>query len=141
MTDICEAQDAIVRDFQRLEDPFDQYTYLLALSAQLPVMSEARRAALVPVAGCQSHVWLDIRLEGGDFVFDADSDTMLIRGVLYLLGQVLSHRPPAAVAEAELYFLEKSGLAGAALSADRRKGLGYVIAALRESARQLSQGL
>ena len=110
MADIRALQDQIIRDFQRLEDPFDQYTYLLALSARLPVMSEERRAALTPVAGCQSHVWLDVRREGELLVFDADSDTMLIRGILCLLQQVLSHQPPAEVAEAELDFPEKSGL-------------------------------
>lgn len=135
---IREAQDAIIRDFQRLDDPFDQYTYLLALSAQLPAMSEPRRAALAPIAGCQSHVWLDIRREGKEFVFDADSDTMLIRGILYLLQQVLSHRPPAAAAAARLDFLEKSGLVGTALSPDRRKGVGFVIKALQDEAARLS---
>lgn len=138
MRDIREAQDAIIRDFRRLEDPFDQYTYLLSLSAQLPVMSQDRRAALTPVAGCQSHVWLDVRLEDGHFVFDADSDTMLIRGILYLLQQVLSHQPLAAVAEAELDFPEKSGLL-LSLSPDRRKGVGSVVEALRAAARRLSQ--
>ncbi len=138
MADIRALQDQIIRDFQRLEDPFDQYTYLLALSARLPVMSEERRAALTPVAGCQSHVWLDVRREGELLVFDADSDTMLIRGILYLLQQVLSHQPPAEVAEAELDFPEKSGLL-LSLSPDRRKGIGSVIETLRLSARQLGR--
>ena len=101
-------------------------------------MSEERRAALTPVAGCQSHVWLDVRREGELLVFDADSDTMLIRGILCLLQQVLSHQPPAEVAEAELDFPEKSGLL-LSLSPDRRKGIGSVIETLRLSARQLGR--
>ena len=59
-------------------------------------MSEERRAALTPVAGCQSHVWLDVRREGELLVFDADSDTMLIRGILCLLQQVSQSRPALA---------------------------------------------
>lgn len=140
MADIRTLQDQIIRDFRRLEDPFDQYTYLLALSAQLPVMSEAQRSTLTPVAGCQSHVWLDIRQEEGRLIFDADSDTMLIRGILYLLQQILSHQPLAAAAEAELDFLEKSGLL-LSLSPDRRKGIGSVVETLRASARRLLQDL
>ncbi len=136
MADIRQAQDQIIRNFQRLEDPFDQYTYLLSLSASLPVMSDERRASLSPIAGCQSHVWLDVRREGDMFVFDADSDTMLIRGILYLLRQVLSHQPLAAAASAQLDFLEKSGITGA-LSADRRKGIGYVVQALNSHAAAL----
>jgi len=138
MVDIREAQDQIIRDLQRLEDPFDQYTYLLALSSSLPVMSDALRANLPTIAGCQSHVWLDVRREGERFVFDADSDTMLIRGILYLLQQVLCHQPLAAVASAELDLLEKSGITGA-LSADRRKGIGSIIQTLKHHAAVLSQ--
>lgn len=130
MADIRELQDQIIQNFRELEDPFDQYTYLIALSASLPVMDDERRAGLSPIAGCQSHVWLDMRREGDTFVFDADSDTMLIRGILYLLQQVLSHQPLADVASAQLDFLEKSGITGT-LAADRRKGIGYIVQALK----------
>lgn len=136
MADIRQLQNQIIQNFRKLEDPFDQYTYLLSLSASLPVMDDERRAGLSPIAGCQSHVWLDIRREGDTLVFDADSDTMLIRGILYLLQQILSHQPLADVASAQLDFLEKSGITGT-LTSDRRKGIGYIVQALKSCASSL----
>lgn len=136
MCDIQKRQEEIVAEFALLEDPFDRYAYLLELAALLPMMSEERRQSLTPVAGCQSHVWLDIRAEDGSLVLEADSDTMLIRGIVYLLCRVLSGQPLGDAAEAELDFLQRSGIVPS-LSADRRKGIGYVVREVQRRAAEL----
>lgn len=128
-------QEQIVQEFRLLDDPFDQYAYLLELAARLPYIPQAQRDALQSIAGCQSHVWLSTRMENGLFVFDADSDTMLIRGMLYLLQRMLCHQPPAEVAVVSMDFLERSGIV-TALSDDRRKGIGSVIRALQMEAKK-----
>ncbi len=125
MNAIQEIQDGIIRDFARLEDPFDQYAYLLRLSSFLPVMGEEARLACEEVKGCQSHVWLQSEARDGRFYLEAESDTMLIRGFLYLIRKCVNGQPLADVAHADLYFLHDSGLVEN-LTADRRKGLGYV---------------
>ena len=125
MNTIDEIQREIIREFALLEDPFDQYAYLLKLSSFLPVMDEETRAACGEVKGCQSHVWLRSSTEDGRFFLEAESDTMLIRGFLYLIRKCVNGQPLADVAHADLYFLHDSGLVEN-LTADRRKGLGYV---------------
>ena len=136
MNEINVIQDGIIRDFARLEDPFDQYAYLLKLSSFLPVMEEEDRLACEEVKGCQSHVWLRCGARDGRFLLEAESDTMLIRGFLYLIRKCLSGQTAGEVACADLYFLRDSGLAEN-LNADRRKGLGYVVKQIRERAAEL----
>lgn len=138
MDSIREKQESIIRDFSLLDDPFDQYAYLLELAALLPRMDDDRRAALGPVKGCQSNVWLDMRAEGEIFLLNTDSDTMLIRGILYLLQKVLFGEPLRDVAEAKLDFLERCRITPA-LSVDRRKGIGYVIQEVQYSARAMER--
>ena len=134
---INEIQNGIIGDFSLLEDPFDQYAYLLKLSSFLQGMSEDERAKTDEVKGCQSHVWLHTYSEDGLFYMDAESDTMLIRGFLYLIRKVVSGQPVRDVAECSLYFLSDSGLS-ANLNADRRKGIGYIVKEIKERVRTLS---
>ena len=136
MNPIDQIQDEIIREFALLEDPFDQYAYLLKLSSFLPVMDEETRAACGEVKGCQSHVWLWTAAEDGRFCLEADSDTMLIRGFLYLIRKTVSGQPLEAVMNADLYFLRDSGLAEN-LNPDRRKGLGFVVREILDRAREL----
>ena len=137
MESINEIQNEIISNFALLEDPFDQYAYLLKLSSFLQVMSEDERAKTDEVKGCQSHVWLRTYAQDGMFYMDAESDTMLIRGFLYLIRKVVSGQPVRDVAECSLYFLSDSGLS-ANLNADRRKGIGYIVKEIKERALALS---
>ena len=137
LNNINDIQNEIISDFSLLEDPFDQYAYLLKLSSFLPVMSEEEREKTDEVKGCQSHVWLRTYTENGLFYMDAESDTMLIRGFLYLIRKVLSGQDVKDVSECELYFLSDSGLANN-LNADRRKGIWYVVKEIKERAKALS---
>ena len=124
-----------MQEFCLLNDPFDQYTYLLELAAHLPHMPQVQRDTLQPIAGCQSNVWLSTRMENGLFIFDADSDTMLIRGMLFLLQRILCHQPPTEVASASIDFLERSSIV-TIISNDRRKGISSVIRVLQMEARK-----
>ena len=138
MNTINSIQNEIIDDFRLLEDPFDQYAYLLKLSSFLPVMSDEDRASCYEVKGCQSHVWLRTCSDNGLFKMEAESDTMLIRGLLYLIKKVVSGQNVKDVSECELYFLSDSGLAGS-LNADRRKGMGYIVQEIKERAKALSK--
>ena len=138
MNTINSIHNEIIDDFRLLVDPFDQYAYLLKLSSFLPVMSEEERAECEEVKGCQSHVWLRIFSKDGAFFMDAESDTMLIRGLLYLVRKVVSGQAVKDVAACELYFLSDSGLTES-LNADRRKGMGYIVREIKERAEVLSE--
>ena len=98
MTSIDEKQAKIAREFQELGDGFEQYAYLIELSVALPPLPEEKKTDDRLVKGCQSHVWLDLRTEDSAFAFDADSDTLILKGVLYLLREIFNGQQPEAVA-------------------------------------------
>ena len=135
MNRIDELQERIVRDFLEMGDGFEQYAYLIELSVRLPGLAEERKVEERLVKGCQSHVWLDMRAENGVFDFDADSDTLILKGVLFLLRDIFSGQPLDAVANARVWFFEKTEIM-ATFDADRQKGIGYIIRAMQSFAAQ-----
>ena len=139
MTSIDEKQAKIAQDFQGLGDGFEQYAYLIELSVALPPLPEEKKTDDRLVKGCQSHVWLDLRVEDGRFFFDADSDTLILKGVLYLLRDVFGGQPPEAVAAAEVWFFGKTEIM-APFGADRQKGIGYIIRHIQEFAAEHIDG-
>lgn len=136
MDEIREEEESILREFRELGDPFAAYSYLLGLASLLPPCPEEIRTRANAVEGCQSSVWLASWAEEGRFRFRADSDTYVIRGLLYLLMNVLDGRPLAAAAEAELTFWRDPLLLGS-FDSSRQKGIGYVAASLRRQAAEL----
>ena len=86
---IEERQDDIVADFLSIDDPLSQYEYLLEFAAALPALDEAQKTDENLVEGCQSQVWLVLEDRGGRLGLQADSDTLIVRGVLQLLVQVV----------------------------------------------------
>ena len=133
MSEIETAQAALIREFQELGDGFEQYAYLIELAALLPPMAPEEKTEERLVKGCQSHVWLALRSENGRFYATADSDTFIVKGVLYLLKKLFDGQPLAEVAAAKVRFLEETEIT-ATFGPDRQKGLGYVIAEMQRFA-------
>ncbi len=136
MDEIAAEQAQILTEFRDLDDPMARYSYLLALASLLPSSPDELKSPDYAVKGCQSSVWLKTWAEDGRFRFIADSDTYIIKGLLYLLINVLDGRPLAEVAEAELYFWRDEMLLGS-FDDSRRKGISHVAATLQEKAREL----
>ncbi len=136
MDEIRKEQEDILDEFRGLGDSFACYSYLLALAGLLPPCPEEVRIPANEVKGCQSHVWLSARAEEGRFRFRADSDTYILKGLLYLLMNVLDDRPLEAAARAELYFWKDPLLLGS-FDDHRQKGVGYVAATLQRQAAEL----
>ena len=139
MDEIAAEQEAILEEFRQLGDPFACYSYLLGLAGLLPPCPEEVKIPENAVRGCQSHVWLRSRAENGCFRFHADSDTYILKGMLYLLMNVLDGRRLEDAAEAELYFW-KDPLLLEGFDDHRQKGIGYVAAALQRQAAGLLNG-
>ena len=133
MDEIAAAQEQLLREFHELGDPFACYSYLLGLASLLPPMPEELKTKENTVEGCQSTVWLSCREEGGRFRVLADSDTYVIRGVLYLLLTVLDGRAPADAAQAALSFWKDECILGS-FDEHRKRGLGFVAERLRSEA-------
>lgn len=130
-------QDEIVQDFASIGDLLSQYEYLLEYAASLPVMENEEKSEKNLVEGCQSRVWLSMAVSDGRLSLRADSDTLIVRGILHLLINVLDGRRLDEVAKATIYFPEKAGLM-ATFDEARRKGIASVVASIRRFAQQSS---
>ncbi|MGC9343642.1 MAG: SufE family protein, partial [Bacteroidales bacterium] len=62
------------------------------------------------ISGCQSKVWLNAEYEDGKIYFTADSDAIIVKGIVALLVRVLNGQPPAEIMNQDLYFIDKIGL-------------------------------
>ena len=108
MTD--QVQEEIIEEFSMFDDWLDRYDYLISLSESLPVISLEHKTDEYIIEGCQSRVWVDARLEGGKVYYSADSDAIIIKGLLALLIRAMGGRTPQEIVDTELYFIDAIGL-------------------------------
>ncbi len=110
MTNLNETQKDIVEEFSIFEDWLDRYNYLIELGNDLPAIDPQYRTNEYLINGCQSKVWLHADLVDDKIEFMADSDAIIVKGIVALLVKVLNGRTPAEILENELYFIEEIGL-------------------------------
>jgi cysteine desulfuration protein SufE len=107
---IEEVQKEIISDFAVYEDWMDKYTYLIELGNELQPIDPAFKVDQNLIRGCQSRVWLQQRMEGDLLYFDAESDALIVKGLVALLMKVFSGRTPQEIIDAEPYFIDEIGL-------------------------------
>lgn len=108
---INETQDEIIEEFEGLTDWMDRYAYIIDLGNTLPEFPEADKKPENLIEGCQSRVWISAEREDGDKIkFEADSDALIVKGIVALLMRVLNDRTPDEILGSDLYFIEKIGL-------------------------------
>ncbi len=105
-----KVQDEIIEEFSIFEDWLDKYDYLISLSDSLPPIDPSHRTEKYLIEGCQSRVWIDARLEDGKVYYTADSDAIIVKGIIALLVRVMNGRKPQEIVDADLYFIEAIGL-------------------------------
>ena len=103
-------QEEIIEEFSMFDDWLDKYDYLISLSESLPVIAPERKTDAYIIEGCQSRVWVDARLEDGKIYYSADSDAIIIKGLLALLIRAMGGRTPQEVVDTDLYFIDAIGL-------------------------------
>lgn len=79
-------------DFQLFDDDMDKYEYIIDLGKKSPTLREEDKNEANKIKGCQSSVWFVVRQENGKFFFDTDSDTVIVRGLAYILAKIYSNR-------------------------------------------------
>lgn len=126
MENMLNIQQEIVSEFNGVQDPLEEYEHLLEYAALLPSMSQDEKNSLAPVEGCQSNVWLDMDCEEGRLKLRADSDTLIIRGILMLIIRVCGDQPCHAVANSSFSFLVEARLLST-FSQTRRAGINRVL--------------
>lgn len=119
---INEIQDTIIEEFSVFDDWMDKYSYLIDLGNGLPAVDDAIKTEQNLIKGCQSRVWIDAHYEDGKINFDADSDAIIVKGIVALLMKIYNHQSPEEIMNSDLYFAEKIGLSQH-LSPTRSNGL------------------
>ncbi|WP_316840131.1 SufE family protein [Pedobacter gandavensis] len=107
---IAEIEKEIVSDFSMFQNWEDKYEYLIDLGKQLPPLADAFKTTDHKIKGCQSSVWLIATYEDGKVFFKADSDAMIVKGLVSMLIKVLSGQPPKAILETKLEFIKEIGM-------------------------------
>ena len=123
---IDETQQQIIDEFASIGDPLSQYEYLLEFSAELPTLPASNKTDDNLVKGCQSRAWLILGNRNGAISIKADSETLIIRGVLFLLIEALDGQPLAEVARADIRFLEEANLMDT-FTSSRRDGVHKIV--------------
>lgn len=119
---INEIQDEIIEEFSGLDDWMDRYQLLIDLGNEQDSLDEKYKTESNLIDGCQSRVWLQCDYEDGQIVFTAESDALIVKGIIALLIRVLSHHTPQEIIDADLYFINAIGLKDH-LSPTRANGL------------------
>ena len=122
MQSINELQDEVIEEFSDLDDWMDRYQLLIDMGREQEPLPEEYKTDQNLIDGCQSRVWLQADYENGILTFRAESDALIVKGIVTLLIRVLSGHTPQEILDANLYFIDRIGLAEH-LSPTRSNGL------------------
>ena len=125
-----EKKQAVIEEFSMYDEWLDKYEYLIDLGRRLEAFPEELKTEDRLIKGCQSRVWLDATVEDGRLVFRADSDAIIVKGIISMLVRVLDGATPQEVLDTDLYFIERIGLRDH-LSPTRSNGLLAMIKQIR----------
>ncbi len=123
---INEIQDEIIEEFQELDDWMDRYQLLIDMGSEQEPLPEKYKTEQNLIDGCQSRVWLQADLIDGLVHFQAESDALIVKGIVTLLLRVLNDQTPEDILSADLYFIEQIGLREH-LSPTRANGLSAML--------------
>ena len=127
---INEMQDEIIAEFSDFDDWMDRYQLLIDLGNEQQPLDEKYKTDQNLIEGCQSRVWLQADEQDGKIIFQAESDALIVKGIIALLIKVLSGHTPDEILEADLYFIPRIGLQEH-LSPTRSNGLLSMVKQMR----------
>ena len=127
---INEIQDEIIDEFSGLDDWMDKYQLLIDLGNEQEPLDEKYKIESNLIDGCQSRVWLQADFADGVIDFSAESDALIVKGIVALLIRVLSGHTPQEILDADLYFIDQIGLKEH-LSPTRSNGLLAMVKQMR----------
>lgn len=108
---IEEIQEEVIEEFEGFDDWMDKYQMLIDLGGELEPLPVQYKVESNLIDGCQSRVWLQADLTPeGTIHFQAESDALIVKGIVNLLIRVLDNHTPAEILEADLHFIEDIGL-------------------------------
>ena len=107
---INEIQDEIIDEFSGFDDWMDKYQLLIDLGNEQEPLDDKYKTEQNLIDGCQSRVWLQADLVDGRIHFSAESDALIVKGIVALLIRVMNDHTPQEILNADLYFIEQIGL-------------------------------
>lgn len=119
---IDQTQQEITDEFSEIDDWMDRYAMIIDLGNALPPIDEQFKTPEHIIEGCQSRVWLNAEERDGKVFYTADSDAIIVKGIIALLIRVLNGHTPKEIMNADLHFIDDIGLAEN-LSPTRSNGL------------------
>lgn len=130
MKTIDQIQDEVVDEFSAFDDWMDKYALLIELGNSLSPLDEQFKVESNLIEGCQSRVWLHAEYRDGEVLYQAESDAVIVKGIVSLLIKVLSGHTPREILDTHLYFIEQIGLTEH-LSPTRSNGLLAMVKQMR----------
>lgn len=130
MATINELQDEVIEEFADFSDWMDKYQLLIDLGNEQPPLDARYKTESNLIEGCQSRVWLQADYANGLLTFTAESDALIVKGIIALLIRVLSGHTPQEILDADLYFIDRIGLKDH-LSPTRSNGLLAMVKQIR----------
>ncbi|MDG5813490.1 SufE family protein [Chitinispirillales bacterium ANBcel5] len=130
---INEKQNLITTTISALDD-WDRYEFLITKGKTHNNLKENFQSEDNLISDCQSQVWISAQIIDGKIFYLVDSDSLIIKGILHLFTEILNNQPAEDVANAELFFLEKSGL-HSKLSPSRANGVNGIMSRIKEIAK------
>ncbi len=131
MKTINELQDEVIEEFSDFDDWMDKYQLLIDLGNEQEPLDPQYKTEQNLIDGCQSRVWLQADLDNdGKIIFQAESDALIVKGIITLLIKVVSGHTPDEILNSDLYFIEKIGLKEH-LSPTRSNGLLAMVKQMR----------
>ena len=128
---ISDIQDQIVDEFAEVDDWMDRYQMLIDMGSEQPSLPDSDKTDDNLIEGCQSRVWLTASCSPeGIVTFRAESDALIVKGIVALLIRVLSDHTPDEILEADLSFIDRIGL-HEHLSPTRSNGLVAMVKQMR----------
>lgn len=127
---INQTQDEIIEEFSEVDDWMDRYAMIIDLGNALPPIETKYKTPEHLIEGCQSRVWLNAEERDGHVYYTADSDAIIVKGIIALLIRVLNGHTPKEIMESDLYFIDRIGLAEN-LSPTRSNGLLAMVKQMR----------
>lgn len=110
MATIKEIQDEIIAEFSDFDDWLDRYQLLIDLGTEQEPLPDEYKTDNNLIEGCQSRVWLQADFVDGKIFFRAESDALIVKGIVSLLIKVYSGHTPDEILDNEPYFVEAIGL-------------------------------
>lgn len=130
MKTIDELQDEVIDEFSGFDDWMDKYQLLIDMGSEQKALDPKYKTEQNLINGCQSRVWLQADYMNGKILFQAESDALIVKGIIALLIRVLSNHTPDEILNTNLYFIDKIGLSQH-LSPTRSNGLAAMVKQIR----------